>query len=102
MTHGLTRLCCRSFVSVPHPIFCAALRRFGSHGIGKRFRIGSAADIATRPGEVVGTPARRNDGLAAIEHASGERVGSPFSGMTCGALPSMWFVSTQPPYGTSM
>ena len=68
-------------------IFCAAIgsRTFGRHGIGKRLRIGSAADIGTRPGEVVGTPARCNNGFAAIEHACGERVGFPFIWMACGA-----------------
>jgi DNA-binding transcriptional LysR family regulator len=50
------------------------LRHLGLRGIGKRLRIGSAADIGTRPGEVVGTTARCPNGFAAIEHACGERV----------------------------
>ena len=38
----------------------------------------------TWPGEVVGAPARCNNGFAAIEHARGERVGLPFIWMACG------------------
>ena len=88
MIRDVARLCCRGFVRVRlFPILYAVIGScaFGRLGIGKRLRIGSGADIGTRPGEVVGTPARCNDGFAAIEHACGERVGFSFSWLTGGA-----------------
>jgi hypothetical protein len=53
------------FFSSSVPLF-GSRSFFGRHGIGKRLRIGSAANIGTRPGEVVGAPARCNCGFAAI------------------------------------
>jgi hypothetical protein len=75
----IRHLCCRGFVRALLPILRAiSSRTFGRRGIGNRLRIGSAADVGTWPGKVVGAPARCNNGFAVIEHSRGKRIGLPF------------------------
>jgi hypothetical protein len=51
------------------------------------------SSLGTRPGEVVGAPARCNNGFAAIEHARANGVGVPFIWMACGAQKFAGFFS---------